>query len=355
MRQKKPPARARHAAPIRGATGAVAQQVVARRARASGAPAVVIPASASAEGVAAKRPARGAKEATMSTASVTKAAVAKAGGTTATLTRTAGTKPAGTTAASTRAAAAKSPARRGSAAGTGRGSRSSSSPAPRRAGKRAATNAASAPARPTSEARAAAGKPRVRDRILETAGDLFYTRGIHCVGVDCIASEAGTNKMSLYRNFPSKEELVAEYLREQERDYWAAWEATVAPFAGDPRRQLEALFDGFLARAQSEDQAPDDCKVRRGCALGNAAVEIAEDDESLRAIVLAYKSELRRRLRALARAAGASDADGLGDALMLLLEGGCYTLSTFPSTSGPIASMPGAARALLSAYVPPAE
>lgn len=221
--------------------------------------------------------------------------------------------------------------------------------------------AAAAARRPPSGGKAASqsapahDKPRVRDRILETAGDLFYARGIHCVGVDSIATEAGTNKMSLYRNFPSKEELVAEYLREQERDYWAAWEATIAPLAGDPRRQLEALFDGFLARAKSKAaRDAEDCKVSRGCALGNAAVEMAEEDERLRAIVVAYKSELRRRLRKLAREAGASDAEGLGDALMLLLEGGCYTLSTFHGVTGPIAAMAKAARALIRAHVEPA-
>jgi AcrR family transcriptional regulator len=209
-----------------------------------------------------------------------------------------------------------------------------------------ATAAGNTPA----SAEAAAAKPRVRDRILETAGELFYAHGIHCVGVDSIASEAGTNKMSLYRNFPSKEELVAEYLREQEREYWGVWDATIEAFEGDPRRQLEALFDAFLARAKSKhDDA--DCKVRRGCALGNAAVEIPQEDENLRSIVLAYKSELRRRLRKLSKEAGASDPDTLGDALMLLLEGGCYTLSTFSGTSGPIASMAKAARALISIHL----
>jgi AcrR family transcriptional regulator len=197
----------------------------------------------------------------------------------------------------------------------------------------------------------AADKPRVRDRILETAGDLFYARGIHGVGVESIASEAGTNKMSLYRNFPSKEELVAEYLREQEREYWAVWEATVEPHRGNPRRQLEALFDGFLARAKQAKASEEDCKVSRGCALGNAAVEIAEDDEHLRSIVLAYKSELRRRLRKLAKEAGAHEPDALGDALMLLIEGGCYTLATFPGTTGPIAALAKGARALIRAHL----
>jgi AcrR family transcriptional regulator len=195
-------------------------------------------------------------------------------------------------------------------------------------------------------------KPRVRDRILDTACELFYQHGIHAVGVDAIASEAGTNKMSLYRNFASKEELVAEYLREQEREYWQFWDETVALHAGDPRRQLEALFEAFLTRTKSRSN---DAQTCRGCALGNAAVEIPEEDETLRAIVRDYKAEIRRRLRKLAREMGAREAEVLGDSLMLLLEGGYYTRLVF-SSNGPVASIVKAARALLDAHgVPPPQ
>jgi AcrR family transcriptional regulator len=232
-------------------------------------------------------------------------------------------------------------------------SKSKTSPSPAARPKRKAAEQVKAALKtPLKKEDEPSPRPRVRDRILETAGDLFYSRGIHCVGVDSIASEAGTNKMSLYRNFPSKEELVAEYLREQEREYWAVWDSTIAPHAGEPRRQLEALFDGFLARVKSKAMELNDCKSRRGCALGNAAVEIPEEDEALRKIVHAYKSQIRQRLRLLAKQAGASEADALGDSLMLLMEGGGYTLSTFPGATGPIATMAKAARALLQAYLP---
>ena len=66
-------------------------------------------------------------------------------------------------------------------------------------------------------------------------------------------------------------------------------------------------------------------------------------------------TELRRRLRKLSKDAGASEPDALGDALMLLLEGGCYTLSTFSGASGPIASMAKAARALISIHLRPSR
>ncbi len=192
-------------------------------------------------------------------------------------------------------------------------------------------------------------KPRVRDRIFETACDLFYQHGIRAVGVDAIAQGAGTNKMSFYRSFPSKEDLVAEYLREQERDYFEWWDSTIAPHKGDARKQMIALFEGFMNLSCS-DAAESECRTSRGCALGNAAVEIPEDNEMLAGIVHNYKSEIRKRLRKLAKEAGARDANALGDSLMLLLEGGYYTRLTYDHKSGPIAAIAKAARALVEAH-----
>jgi len=194
-------------------------------------------------------------------------------------------------------------------------------------------------------------KPRVRDRIFETACDLFYRHGIRAVGVDAIASEAGTNKMSFYRAFPSKDALVAEYLRDQQDGYFAWWDQAIAPFAGDPRRQIEALFEAYLDLARFKAKADcGGCKTSRGCALGNAAVEIPEGNEILGGIVHDYKTEIRKRLRKLARETGARDPESLGDALMLLMEGGYYTRLTFPQNSGPVAAIAKAARTLLDAH-----
>ncbi len=73
------------------------------------------------------------------------------------------------------------------------------------------------------------------------------------------------------------------------------------------------------------------CKTSRGCALGNACVEIPEDNKRLGDIVHTYKAEIRRRLRKLSREMGAKEPDVLGDALMLLVEGSYYTR---PDVSG---------------------
>ncbi len=186
-------------------------------------------------------------------------------------------------------------------------------------------------------------KGRVRDRIFETACDLFYRHGIHGVGVDVIAAEAGSNKMSFYRSFASKDALVTEYLREQEREYWAWWDSIVGRYPDDPRRQVEALFE-----AQFEIAKSNEC---RGCALGNAAAEISDDEDELSTLVRAYKEKVRKRLHTLARAMGARDAERLGDALMLLLDGGYFTRLVFPLGSGPICAALHAVRTLIDAHV----
>src|SRR5258707_12449869 len=97
-------------------------------------------------------------------------------------------------------------------------------------------------------------KSRVRDRIMKTASDLFYRYGIHAVGVDAIATEAGTNKMSFYRNFASKDELVAEYLRGEMREGWLCWDETIAALAGNPRLQAVSLF-AMLAEKHCESDS----------------------------------------------------------------------------------------------------
>jgi AcrR family transcriptional regulator len=187
-----------------------------------------------------------------------------------------------------------------------------------------------------------APKLRVHDRIMQTARDLFYRRGIRAVGVDTIACEAGTNKMSFYRCFGSKDELIAEYLRGQEREAWAWWDSTVAANSGNARAQIESLFDAQLRRSCNADS--------RGCALANAAVEIPEPGHPARAVVEGFKAELRRRFRELAKATGARDPDTLGDSLMLIWEGSYLTRLTLGNDHNPAETAAKAARALIAAH-----
>lgn len=153
-----------------------------------------------------------------------------------------------------------------------------------------------------------------RERIFLTARDLFYRLGIRAVGVETIAAEAGTTKMSLYRHFASKDELVAECLKEADREFWEWWDGVVAAYPGQPRRQVLALFEAFEERCSCEQH-------RRGCPIVNAAVEIVEDNHPALPIVQRHGLEILRRLRAMCREMKARDPDRLGAALTLLVGG----------------------------------
>jgi AcrR family transcriptional regulator len=152
-----------------------------------------------------------------------------------------------------------------------------------------------------------------RERILASARELFYRHGIRAVGVEAVAEAAGTNKMTLYRHFSSKDELVAECMRQfaGEVDGW--WENLSREHAGHPRAQLSAwLRDVGASVADPAD---------RGCALVNAAVELPEKEHPARCVIEQFKIAQRNNLAQLCEAAGAKDANLLADELFLLIEG----------------------------------
>ncbi len=156
-----------------------------------------------------------------------------------------------------------------------------------------------------------------RERILAVAGDLFYRHGIRAVGVEAIADAAGTNKMTLYRHFASKDELVAEYLRQSAKLADACWGRFAQAHPGDPLAQLRAWLAEMAGHVASADE--------RGCPLVNAAVELPEKDHPARRVIEECKVAQRDKLMQLARDAGLGDPDMLADELHLLLEGARVT------------------------------
>lgn len=156
----------------------------------------------------------------------------------------------------------------------------------------------------------ASRKPR--DRIISAARDLFRKHGIRGIGVDAIAESAGTNKMTLYRHFGSKDDLVAACLREVGECGVAWWNELAAEHPGDPMGQLHAWV-----REGAECVSGDG----RGCDMINAAVELAEGEHPARHVIEEFKMQQRNRLAQLCRDAGIEQADLLADTLLLLVEG----------------------------------
>jgi AcrR family transcriptional regulator len=159
-----------------------------------------------------------------------------------------------------------------------------------------------------------------RERILAAARALFYARGIRAVSVDEIAAAAGTNKMTLYRHFESKDRLVAEYLRGLARRSEVGFEALLAAHPGNPEGALRAWIanvGGYLCK-----------EGERGCALANAAVELPDPDHPARAVIEEFKTGQRNRLVKLCVDGGFAEPERLADEIFLLLEGARVNVQT---------------------------
>jgi len=151
-----------------------------------------------------------------------------------------------------------------------------------------------------------------RERILDTASELFYRDGYHAVGIDTIVAESGVAKMTLYRHFPSKDSLIAAYLERANADYWAWLESEITAVE-DPTEKLVAAFDAVARLATSAR-----CL---GCTFQAAASEFPDLDHAGHRVALAHKEQVLARLAEMARAAGLRDPDGLAAQLLLLMDG----------------------------------
>jgi len=136
-----------------------------------------------------------------------------------------------------------------------------------------------------------------RERILETAYELFSRHGTRAVGVDRIIAESGAAKMTLYRNFASKDELILEFLRVRDERWTRAWlQAEVESRAADPAARMLAIFDVF-----GEWFARDDFE---GCAFINVMLELDDRGSPVRQACVAHLAAIRGFVRDLAEAAG---------------------------------------------------
>ena len=180
--------------------------------------------------------------------------------------------------------------------------------------------------------------PPPRERILQAARELFYRDGIRAVGVEAIAAAAGTNKMTLYRHFASKDELVAAYLQELASEGEALWEEAKSRYPGEAETQLRYLL-------QRVSQFADECSGR-GCALANAAVELPERAHPARRVIEAHKNRTRERLVGLCRDAGYLHPESLADEVFLLVEGARVSLQSI-GREGPGARLFALAEGLL--------
>jgi AcrR family transcriptional regulator len=151
-----------------------------------------------------------------------------------------------------------------------------------------------------------------RERILETAAKLFYANGYRAIGVDRLIAESGVAKMTFYKHFPSKDDLIAAYLEQSSSNFWN-WIDTITKSQPDPRLQLEQIFAAVANRSIQP--------ACLGCTFMAAALEFPDLEHQAHKVALQYKKNVLAKLTQLATASHASEPEVLGAGLMMLMDG----------------------------------
>jgi AcrR family transcriptional regulator len=168
----------------------------------------------------------------------------------------------------------------------------------------ASRRTAMAPAEPVQD---------VRKRILDTASSLFYQRGVRAVGVDLVVAEAAVAKTSLYRYFPTKDDLIVAFLEREDVDFWGLWDAVAAQHADDPAGELQAHMQWIGERLARSNY--------RGCPQINVAAEFAEQDHPARQVAQQHMVTLRARLQGIGERLGVPRPEQLAAQLAVLING----------------------------------
>ncbi len=160
---------------------------------------------------------------------------------------------------------------------------------------------------------AAAASGRTGDRLRAAARDLFYEHGIRAVSVDTVAARAGVTKVTLYQHYRSKNQLLADALREHSKLRHGSLQDYIDGLGGPAAERLLGVFRWYEELPAQENF--------RGCPLINAEVEVGHTNPEVREIVAAHKRTIRELLARLVRDAELPDPDTVAGQLQLLAEG----------------------------------
>lgn len=156
-----------------------------------------------------------------------------------------------------------------------------------------------------------------RQRILETADRLFYQDGIRAVGIDRIIAEASVAKMSLYKHFPSKDDLILAVLTYREGEVLAFFRAAMERHGKKAKHPLRAFFAALRDFFESPGF--------RGCPFQNAAIELADPAHPGTEFVRGHKQRFSEFLRGLVEESVGKAAAKVAPAVSILVEGAIIT------------------------------
>jgi AcrR family transcriptional regulator len=153
-----------------------------------------------------------------------------------------------------------------------------------------------------------------RERVLETAYELFHRHTLHTVGVDRIVAEAGVAKTTLYRHFPSKDDLAASVLGRHQDVWMSGWlEEELARRGGTPAARVLAIFDAFDNWFRCDDY--------EGDLFARSLLEARDPENPVRSAAVAGLANMRALIRNLAKEAGVQDPGRFAFQIQLLLLG----------------------------------
>lgn len=158
-----------------------------------------------------------------------------------------------------------------------------------------------------------------RQQILETASELFYQKGIQHVGINEVIAASGVAKRTLYRWFPSKDQLIEEVMRYRAAQWLRWFEDAVADKGNTPKERLLATFDvlqGWYAEPNF-----------RGCPFINAVLEIADASHPAHQVSVNLREAIRAYIMQLASEAGIRDPESFSQQYLLLI-GGASLMAT---------------------------
>jgi AcrR family transcriptional regulator len=179
-----------------------------------------------------------------------------------------------------------------------------------------------------------------RERILTTAGPLFYEHGFRAVGIDTIIEQSGVAKMSLYRNFATKDDLIVEYLRSSNAGFWSMAQPLLDDATVEPVERLGRFFDAMQSIATRVG-----C---HGCTFTIASSDFPDRDHPAHQVALEHKRRIVSELARVAKLGRLSQPTEVAEQLLLVLDGAWASARMFGPRS-PARRAAAAARAILAA------